>query len=100
MRRQVYNALENITKNRYVDQSLQDIRQAVHKNNSEDLCLTLKDYQFDSGISHFIHMDLKDKKQLFQITGPMGKGLSLDPTGHNVAYSAGTGVLVFMDLVG
>lgn len=30
----------------------------------------------------------------------MGKGLNLDLNGHNVAYSAGTGVLVFIDLVG
>lgn len=29
----------------------------------------------------------------------MGKGLGIDPTGTNVAFLAGTGVLVFIDFV-
>ena len=31
--------------------------------------------------------------------GPLGKGLSIQPQGKHIAYTAGTGVLVFMDLV-
>ena len=33
------------------------------------------------------------------IKGPMGKGLGIRPTGVHVAFAAGTGVLVFLDLV-
>ena len=35
----------------------------------------------------------------FYIKGPMGKGLQLEPTGVHVAFCAGTGALVFIDLV-
>lgn len=65
MRREVFNALLNITKNRDLDHQVQIIRQACSKNNDEDLCLTLKDYNMDKGLSHFIHLDTKYKKQLF-----------------------------------
>ena len=37
----------------------------------------------------------------YEITGPMGKGLGLtkDSKGSYLAFAAGTGVLVFIDLV-
>ena len=35
----------------------------------------------------------------FYIKGPMGRGLQLQPEGEHVAFCAGTGVLVFLDLV-
>ena len=35
----------------------------------------------------------------FYIKGPMGKGLQLEPTGVHMAFCAGTGALVFIDLV-
>ena len=35
----------------------------------------------------------------FYIKGPMGKGLQIRPNGIHVAFCAGTGVLVFLDLV-
>lgn len=37
----------------------------------------------------------------YEITGPMGKGLGLtkDSKGKYLAFAAGTGVLVFVDLV-
>ena len=36
---------------------------------------------------------------VFQIKGPMGKGLCMEESGVHVAFCAGTGVLVFLDLV-
>ena len=49
-------------------------------------------------------MKVKHKKYLmmaetFNIKGPFGKGLGIKPTGVHVAFAAGTGVLVFLDLV-
>ena len=35
----------------------------------------------------------------FQIKGPMGKGLEMENKGVHVAFTAGTGVLPFLDLV-
>jgi hypothetical protein len=37
--------------------------------------------------------------ETFTIKGPFGKGLSIKPTGAHIAFAAGTGVLVFLDLV-
>ena len=36
---------------------------------------------------------------VFAIKGPMGKGLCIEPSGVHVAFCAGTGVLVFLDLL-
>ena len=36
---------------------------------------------------------------VFNIKGPMGKGLCLEESGVHVAFCAGTGVLVFLDLI-
>ena len=40
-------------------------------------------------------------KDTYEITGPMGKGLGLtkDSRGKHLAFAAGTGVLLFVDLV-
>lgn len=38
-------------------------------------------------------------QETFCFKGPFGKGLSIKPTGLHVAFAAGTGVLVFLDLV-
>ena len=47
---------------------------------------------------------LKDKENnddeyLFKIKGPLGKGLCIEESGVHVAFCAGTGILVFLDLV-
>ena len=36
---------------------------------------------------------------VFEIKGPMGKGLCIEPSGVHIAFCAGTGVLVFLDLL-
>lgn len=41
----------------------------------------------------------ESKEALFQIQGPMGKGLDIQPSGTHIAFTAGTGILVFVDLV-
>jgi len=38
-------------------------------------------------------------EEMFFIKGPMGRGLEIKETGLHVAFCAGTGVLVFLDLV-
>ena len=41
-----------------------------------------------------------DQGEIYQIQGPMGKGLDIHSQGVHIAFTAGTGCLVFMDLVG
>ena len=38
-------------------------------------------------------------ENMYYIKGPMGKGLQVEPNGVHVAFCAGTGALVFLDLV-
>jgi hypothetical protein len=38
-------------------------------------------------------------QETFNIKGPFGKGLDIRPSGVHFAFSAGTGVLTFLDLV-
>ena len=38
-------------------------------------------------------------EEMFYIKGPMGRGLEMQNSGLHVAFCAGTGVLVFLDLV-
>lgn len=64
------------------------------------MSLTIKGYAQNEGLSKFIFEDLKTKNNVYQVTGPMGKGLNPTAGGTHVAYAAGTGVLVFVDLVG
>jgi hypothetical protein len=49
------------------------------------------------GLSHEIHNS--DKGSEFEIKGPLGKGLTYSKTGVHVAFTAGTGILVYLDLV-
>ena len=43
--------------------------------------------------------DLLGPESTYYIKGPMGRGLQLQPEGLHVAFCAGTGALVFLDLV-
>jgi len=38
-------------------------------------------------------------EEMFKIKGPMGRGLEIKSQGLHFAFCAGTGVLVFLDLV-
>ena len=61
---------------------------------------TIKTYNLDKGIARLFFKQDK-KEQQFTVKGPMGRGLGLTPESDNVhiAFAAGTGVLVFIDLV-
>lgn len=40
-----------------------------------------------------------EPEQIFNFKGPLGKGLGIRPSGVHMAFTAGTGILVFVDLV-
>ena len=62
---------------------------------SEVIC-TIKNYNAVGGVSHRIHNAYND---LYQVKGLLGKGLGIHQEGNHVAFVAGTGMLVFVDLV-
>ena len=80
------------------------------------MSVTLKNYNMMRGLSTRIHttgfepenlktttsetpLEYMPTDNAYYIKGPMGKGLQLKPTGVQVAFCAGTGALVFLDLV-
>jgi len=79
----------------------------VEEKPSDQLTLTIKNYMTRDGLSRRIIQD----KQIYDSTegvlsspeyvvkGPMGKGLDIQPSGVHIAFTAGTGVLPFLDLV-
>ena len=63
--------------------------------NGEIVC-TVKNYSKLGGLSHRLHTAYND---LYQVKALLGKGLGIHQEGNHVAFVAGTGVLVFVDLV-
>ncbi len=61
--------------------------------------MTIKNYKNDGCLSKLIHDEIIIKDHVFKIKGPMGLGLNISPNGKHVAFAAGTGILVFIDLV-
>ena len=49
-----------------------------------------------NGLSRRIH---ELSNEIYEIQGPLGKGLEIKQTGTHLAFTAGTGILVFVDLV-
>lgn len=62
--------------------------------------VTIKDYGQEFGLSTRFH-DRDQMKDFYQIKGPMGRGLGLtkDSQGSFYAFTAGTGILPFLDLI-
>jgi hypothetical protein len=67
------------------------------------VALTVKNYEMAKGMSMriFGNAAMGSWKESFLIKGPVGKGLGLNNSsaGTHVAFAAGTGILVFVDLV-
>ncbi|CDW75650.1 cytochrome b5-like heme steroid binding domain containing protein [Stylonychia lemnae] len=59
--------------------------------------LTIKNYKQPRGLSQMIHTEKAGEK--YMIKGPLGKGLEIHFSGVHLAFTAGTGCLVFLDLV-
>lgn len=45
-------------------------------------------------------MDRDNRTNEYCIEGPLGKGLQINKSGTYLAFSAGTGILAFLDVVG
>ena len=45
-------------------------------------------------------IDIQTEKDKYRIQGPMGRGLKIKKSGIHMAFAAGTGIIVFIDLIG
>ena len=66
--------------------------------NPNKIYLTVKNYKSEKGVSMKFFENYKTK---FNVKGPMGKGLGItaNSSGTHMAFTAGTGILVFIDLI-
>ncbi|TNV80991.1 hypothetical protein FGO68_gene3814 [Halteria grandinella] len=101
----------------YLDNTLFD------ESNVDSVHLVIKNYNKKGGLSEFIHQSiakgceniptditencgveqievtLTPCEQIYYLKGPMGKGLQVKSTGVHIAFTGGTGCLLFLDLV-
>ena len=63
------------------------------------MLFNVKNYNTKHGLSKKLPQ-LPQRSLLYEVKGPMGKGLQVQSTGVHIAFAAGTGVLCFVDLVG
>lgn len=99
MRPEVYENLLKIGQNLSNSQAEAAIvREFIQKSNANDLSLSIKEYA-NLGLSNAIHNHKTTGLKDIEVKGPMGSGIKTQSRGRHIAYTAGTGVLVFMDLV-
>lgn len=60
------------------------------------MMFVIKNYNQPTGLSEKFY---KDDEIQFEVKGPMGKSLNVQPAGLHVAFAGGTGILPFIDLV-
>ena len=63
------------------------------------MLFNVKNYGNPKGLSEKLHQ-VPQRSLLYEVKGPMGKGLLVQKTGVHIAFAAGTGILCFVDLVG
>ena len=61
------------------------------------MMFVIKHYDNPMGLTE--RLNRKDFTE-FEVKGPMGKSLNVNPSGLHVAFAGGTGILPFMDLIG
>lgn len=75
MRPDVKEALVSLAFNKDAE-SAEKLVNAICKSNKDSIALTIKCYAGNEGLSNFIFEDLETKQQVFEVVGPMGKGLN------------------------
>lgn len=71
----------------------------LDQNNQSEMLFNVKNYSTVGGLSAKLHQT-PQRELLYEVKGPMGKGLQVQQTGVHIAFTAGTGVLCFVDLMG
>jgi hypothetical protein len=100
MRKDIYEALCHVGKNpEDCANEVRILKHAINQFNSTGTCLSIKTYEGATGLSRWLFDHCENSKHIYEIKGPMGSGLACNQTGKHIAYTAGTGILVFLDIV-
>ncbi len=97
MRKDVYEEYIRVFKEIQAGKSTMFDPALLDSKPGQEITMTVKNYNHPKGLS--TRLANYEKGECFEIKGPMGKGLDIQKSGNHVAFTAGTGVLVFVDLV-
>lgn len=79
------------------DKNLTKLFGKLDQDENNSMMFVVKDYDSATGLSHRLH---SEHDVNYEMKGPLGKRLDVEPTGVYYVFAAGTGVLPFMDLIG
>jgi ferredoxin-NADP reductase len=98
MRPQVYNELVRLLKDASAGQVIdgRNLAAMLTTKDENQISLTIKNYKQPTGLSAKF---FERTAQTFEVKGPMGKPMGIEPSGTYVVFAGGTGILPFMDLV-
>ncbi len=61
--------------------------------------ITCKDYRTKTGVTSRLNFMPFEAQANWIVEGPMGLGLQIDTNGYTFIFTAGTGILIFLDLI-
>ena len=96
MRQEVYDALLREVQAKLEDRTETTPESLVDDQMGPEITFSLKTYNVPGGLATDL---FESKHATYNIKGPMGHGLAAKRSGTNVAFCAGTGVFVYLDLV-
>jgi len=100
MKKDIYEALCHVGANpENCANEVRILKHSINQFNSAGTCLSVKSYEGCTGLSKFLFDHCESSKHIYEIKGPMGSGLACNQTGRHISYTAGTGILVFLDIV-
>lgn len=103
LKKEITTLLDKLLANQQADFNLDLLTTEDDKNHY----ITVKKYHTPNAMSYHMHKVDPDRYQnmmpmdeeIFHMKGPMGAGLCIEDDGYHYIFAAGTGLLVFMDLV-
>jgi hypothetical protein len=87
---------ETKSANSHLTHNFKNLIKLMQPNPQREMMFVIKDYNF--GLTKMLFS--KDKSYRYEVKGPLGENLGVEKEGLHIGFTAGTGVLPLMDLVG
>lgn len=94
---EIYSQLIELAETREMPDGLEKLLDSTA---TKGIYITAKNYKSKTGVATRLHeVGNLFENSNFVVKGPMGKGCNIKPTGVHVVFTAGTGILVYLDIV-
>lgn len=87
---------DTASSNTHVGYDWKPLLKLLPQNPQKEMMFIIKNY--NAGLTQ--HMFSNDQSLRYEVKGPLGESLGVEQEGLHIAFTAGTGVLPLMDLVG